>query len=47
MSISVQFLPQKISAHFKFQLNKIVGDNSDNLRPLFVTSEMIPKKLIR
>ena len=37
MSISVQCLPQKISAHFQFQ--------SEHLGQLFVTLEMITQKI--
>ena len=44
MSISAQFLPQKISAHFvlftKFESNK-----SEHLGQLFVTPEMIAQKI--
>ena len=46
MSISVQFLPQKKSAHFQFQLlNKLRYDISEHLGQLFVTTEMIATKL--
>ena len=42
MSISVQFLRQKISAHFQFQLLNL---RADHLRQLFVTPEMIAKEI--
>ena len=44
MSISTQFLPQKISAHFQFKLLKFEGDKSDHLEQLFVTLEIIARK---
>ena len=45
MSISAQFLPQKISAHFQFQFTKFEGHKSQQLWQLFVTPEMIAKKI--
>ena len=42
MSISAQFLPQKISAHFQFHLLNLRAIN--HLWHLFVTPEMIAKK---
>ena len=45
MSISAQFLPQKISAHFQFHFAKFEGNKSEHLGQLFVTPEMITKKI--
>ena len=45
MSISAQFIPQKISAHFQFHLIKIERNKSEHLGQLFVTPEMIAKKI--
>ena len=48
MSISAHFLPHKISAHFQFQLQpctKFEGEKSDHLGQLFVTPEIIAKKI--
>ena len=42
MSISAQFLPQKIS--LLVQLTKFQGSKSEHLGQLFVTFEMIAKK---
>ena len=45
MSISAQFLPQKISAHFQFHLLNFKGNTSEHLGQLFVTPEMIANKI--
>ena len=45
MSISAQFLPQKISAHLPVPLTKFEGNKSEHLWQLFVTPEMIAKKI--
>ena len=42
MSISAQFLPQKISAHFQFHLLNL---RAIHLGQLFVTPEIIAKKI--
>ena len=44
MSISAQFLPQKISA-LPVPVTKIEGDKSEHLGQLFITPEMIAKKI--
>ena len=44
MSISAQFLPQKISAHFQFHLLNLRAINQ-HLGQLFVTPEMIAQKI--
>ena len=43
MSISAQFLPQNISAHFQFHLLNLRAVKSEHLGQLFVTPEMIAK----
>ena len=45
MSISAQFLPQNISAHFQFQLIHLRFDQSDHLGQLFITLEMTATKI--
>ena len=45
MSISAQFLPQKISAHFQFHLLNLREKKSEHLGQLFVTPEIIAKKI--
>ena len=45
MSNSAQFLPQKISTHFQFQLLNLRTNKLDHLGQLFVTPEMIAKKI--
>ena len=45
MSISAEFLPQKISAHFQFHLLNLRAKKSEHLGQLFVTPEMIAKKI--
>ena len=44
MSISAQFLPHKISAHFQFHLLNLRAINQ-SIGQLFVTPEMITKKI--
>ena len=45
MNISAQFLPQKRSPHFQFHLLKFEGNASEHLGHLFVTPEIIAKKI--
>ena len=45
MSISAQFLPHKISAHFQFHFTTFDDNASEHIGQLFVTPEMIAKRI--
>ena len=45
MSMSDQFLSHNISAHFQFQLTKFEGDKLEHIGQLFITPEMVAKKI--
>ena len=45
MSISAQYLPQKISAHFQFHLLNLREINTEHIGQLFVTPVMIANKI--